>query len=77
MGHTAKVEQGMFKLVMLVSLCNMTDLLERGNLPQAKSSQQAELHTLKIACQLSGQTVNIHTTNSRYAFLGSSIIWGC
>lgn len=39
------------------------ELLERENHPQSQPIQQAELHALIRACQLSRQSVNIYTDN--------------
>lgn len=64
-GLSYKNEKGNFQADYAV---NYYELLERGNLPQAKSTQQTELHVLARAHQLSEeQIVNIYT-HSQYAF---------
>lgn len=55
---SSKNEKGTFQTGY--SITTQYELLERGNLPQAKSAHPAELYTLTWACQLSEeQTIDI------------------
>lgn len=49
MGHSVKMEEN-FQADYAIT--NQYELLERGNLSQANSSQRAELHALPKACWL-------------------------
>lgn len=66
-GSYCKNEKGNFQAGYAIT--TQYELLEKGNLLQAKSDQQAEPHAFTRACQLSkGQIVHVYT-DSWYAFV--------